>query len=172
MDRRIDIAISVALLIFGAFVIFHARTIKAPIFVDPIGPRAFFYGCGIIFILGAVVNIVQRWRGWGLYPGNIVPAEGVEDEPGHPASFRRAALLAVVSLIYILTLRKVGYLIGTPLYIVAGLWVLEQRNWLLNIIVGLVFTVVFYIIFAQVLGVWLPVGPLTQLFRDLGWIYI
>lgn len=172
MDRRIDIAISVVLLLFGVFVILHATTIRAPVFVDPIGPRAFFYGCGVIFILGALFNIVQRVRGWGTYPNHIVPAEGVEDEPGHPASFRRAALLAAVSMIYVLTLRPVGYLIGTPLYIFAGLWILEQRNWLLNIIVGVVFTVFFYIIFAQVLGVWLPVGPLTKLFRDLGWIYI
>ena len=29
-------------------------------FVDPIGPRAFFYGCGVIFILGGLVNIAQR----------------------------------------------------------------------------------------------------------------
>ena len=102
----------------------------------------------------------------------MIPAEGVEDEPGHPASFRRAALLALVSLVYVLTLRPVGYLIGTPLYIIAGLWILEQRNWLLNIVVGLVFTIFFYLIFAQGLGVWLPVGPFTQLFRDLGWIIL
>jgi hypothetical protein len=34
------------------------------------------------------------------------------------------------------------------------------------------FTAVFYVIFAQVLNVRIPVGPLTQLFRDLGWIYL
>ena len=94
------------------------------------------------------------------------------DEPGHPSSFRRAALLALVSLVYVLTLRPVGYLIGTPLYIMAGLWILEQRNWLFNIVVGLVFTIFFYIVFAKGLGVWLPVGPFTQLFRDLGWIVL
>src|SRR5687767_14792599 len=117
MDRRIDIAISVVAILFGIFVILEARTIKTPMFQDPIGPRAFFYGCGIIFILGGLLNIAQRVQTWRLYPTHMIPAEGVEDEPGHPASFRRAALLAVVSLVYVLTLRPVGYLIGTPLYI-------------------------------------------------------
>jgi putative tricarboxylic transport membrane protein len=172
MDRRIDIAISIVFILFGIFVILEARTIKTPLFTDPIGPRAFFYGCGVIFILGGLVNVAQRVHGWRLYSSHIVPAEGVTDEPGHPSSFRRAALLALVSLVYVLTLNPVGYLIGTPLYILAGLWILEQRNWWLNIVVGLVFTIFFYIVFAKGLGVWLPVGPFTQIFRDLGWIVL
>jgi hypothetical protein len=40
----------------------------------------------------------------------------------------------------------------------------------LNIAVAAVFTAVFYLTFAQLLSVWLPVGPFTDLFRDLGWI--
>jgi putative tricarboxylic transport membrane protein len=172
MDRRIDIAISVVAIAFGIFVILEARTIRAPMFVDPIGPRAFFYGCGVIFILGGLFNIWQRLQTWRLYPANMIPSEGVEDEAGYPASFTRAALLAALSLLYVLTLRPVGYLIGTPLFIIAGLWVLDQRNWLQNIIVGLGFTIIFYLIFAKGLGVWLPVGPFTPLFRDLGWILL
>jgi hypothetical protein len=172
MDRRIDIAISVVAILFGIFVILEATTIRTPQFPDPIGPRAFFYGCGAIFILGGLANIAQRVATWRLFAGNLIPAEGVEDEPGHPASFRRAALLTLVSLAYVLTLRPVGYLIGTPLFIIAGLWVLEQRNWLLSIAVAFGFTLLFYVTFAQGLGVWLPVGPFTKLFRDLGWIIL
>jgi hypothetical protein len=172
MDRRIDIAVSVTFILFGVFVILEARTIKTPLFTDPIGPRAFFYGCGLVFILGGLVNVVQRVQTWRLFPNHVVPAEGVEDEPGYPSSFRRAALLALLSMLYVLTLRPVGYLIGTPLYIIAGLWILEQRNWLFNVAVGLAFTALFYLVFAQGLGAWLPVGPFTQLFRDLGWIIL
>jgi putative tricarboxylic transport membrane protein len=172
MDRRIDIAISVAFILFGIFVILEARTIREPLFVDPIGPRATFYVCGAVFILGGLANIAQRIWAWRLFPNHRIPAEGVEDEPGHPSSFQRAALLAVVSLIYVVTLRPVGYLIGTPLYIIAGLWILEQRNWVLNMAVGVIFTILFYLVFAQALGVWLPVGPLTETFRNWGWVYL
>jgi putative tricarboxylic transport membrane protein len=172
MDRRIDIAISAVFILFGVFVIFHARTIESGMFTDPIGPRAFFYACGLVFILGGAANIVQRYMSRAPYPGPMIPAEGVEDEPGYPSSFGRAALIALVSLFYILTFRRLGYLIGTPLYILAALWILEQRNWLFNIIVALIFTVTFYLIFAQLLGVWLPVGPFTEFFRRMGWIIL
>jgi hypothetical protein len=172
MDRRIDIAISAVFILFGIFVIFHARTIESGLFLDPIGPRAFFYGCGVVFILGGAANIVQRYMNRAAFPGPMIPAEGVDDEAGYPASFKRAALLTLVSLLYIATFRPVGYLIGTPLYILAALWILEQRNWLLNVTVAVVFTATFYLTFAQVLGVWLPVGPFTQFFRDMGWIIL
>lgn len=170
MDRRIDIAISAVFVALGIFVLVEARTIKSGLFTDPIGPRAFFYFCAIVFILGGLLNIGQRVAAWRTVPGNLIPAEGVEDEPGHPASFRRAMLLAVISLAYILTFRPLGYLLATPLYIFASLWFLEQRSWRLNVAVAIVFTAIFYLTFAKLLGVWLPVGPFTTLFRDLGWI--
>jgi putative tricarboxylic transport membrane protein len=172
MDRRIDIAISAVFIALGVFVIFEARTIKSGLFTDPIGPRSFFYFCAAVFILGGLMNIAQRVSAWHSVPGHLLPAEGVEDEPGHPASYKRAMLLALLSLLYILTFRPLGYLIATPLYILAGLWLLEQRNWLLNLTVAIVFTATFYLIFARLLSVWLPVGPFTKLFRDLGWVIL
>ena len=170
MDRRIDMAISAVFIALGVFVILEARTIKSGLFTDPIGPRAFFYFCAIVFIIGGLMNIAQRVAAWRTASGHMIPAEGVEDEPGHPSSFRRAMLLALVSLLYIVTFRPLGYLIATPLYIFASLWLLEQRNWRLTVSVAIIFTATFYLIFAKLLGVWLPVGPFTKLFRDLGWI--
>lgn len=170
MDRRIDMTISAVFVALGVFVIFEARTIKSGLFTDPIGPRAFFYSCAIVFIIGGLANIAQRVAAWRTFPGHVIPAEGVEDEPGHPSSFRRAMLLAIISLAYILTFRPLGYLLATPLYVFASLWLLEQRSWRLDASVAIVFTATFYLIFAKLLGVWLPVGPFTTLFRDLGWI--
>ncbi|WAJ28051.1 tripartite tricarboxylate transporter TctB family protein [Antarcticirhabdus aurantiaca] len=172
MDRRIDVAISAIFVFFGLFVIAEATTIKAGLYTDPIGPRAFFYGCGAIFVAGGLFNIAQRLRGWRASPGHMVPMEGVADEEGHPASFGRAATIAGLSLAYTLTLVPLGFLIATPLYILACLRVLRQRNWLFNAALALGFTLFFYVVFAQGLGVWLPVGPFTTLFRDLGWIIL
>ena len=172
MDRRIDIAISAVFIAFGIFVILEATTIKSGMFTDPIGPRAFFYGCGVIFILGGLANIAQRVTTWQSFAGHTIPSEGVEDEPGHPSSFGRAALIGLIGIVYVLTFRPLGYLLATPVYIFASLWVLQQRNWLFNVAVALTFTIVFYIIFAQGLGVWLPVGPFTEKFREWGWIIL
>ncbi len=172
MDRRVDIAISAAFIALGIFVIFHARTIESGMFTDPIGPRAFFYGCGVIFILGGIANIAQKLAMRRAFPGTTIPAEGVEDEPNHPASAARVGLMALVSLLYVLSFRPLGYLIATPLYVALSLRILNERNWLLIGAVAILFTLIFYVIFAQGLGVWLPVGPFTTLFRDLGWIIL
>ena len=172
MDRRVDIAISAFMVVFGVFVIAQATTIQSGLFTDPIGPRAFFYGCGVIFILGGIANIVQKLASRRIFPGPMVPAEGVEDERHHPASAGRAALIALVSILYMLSFRPLGYLIATPLYVSLSLRILNERKWILNGVVAIIFTGIFYIIFAQGLGVWLPVGPFTKLFRDLGWIIL
>ena len=96
-----------------------------------------------------------------MYPGTTIPSEGVEDEPNHPSSAARVGLMALVSLLYVLSFRPLGYLIATPLYVALSLRILNERNWLLIGAVAVLFTVIFYIIFAQGLGVWLPVGPFT-----------
>lgn len=171
MDRRTDVAVSAAFVLFGVFVIVEATTIKTGLYLDPIGPRAFFYACGAIFVAGGLVNIAQRVVSWRA-SGPVVPSEGVDDEAGHPSSFRRAALVALASVLYALAFRPLGYLIATPIYIVALLWILRQRSLPRNLAVAVLFTAVFYLTFAKGLGVWLPVGPFTELFRDLGWVIL
>ena len=173
MDRRIDIAISVVFILFGIFVILEARTIKTAVSSRIRSARApSSMAAASIFILGGLVNIAQRVRGWRLFPSHIDSGRRRRGRAGPSRLVPAGGAARAGQPLYVLTLRPVGYLIGTPLYILAGLWILEQRNWLLNIVVGLVFTIFFYLIFAQVLGVWLPVGPFTQLFRDLGWIIL
>lgn len=171
MDRRMDVIVSAVFVAFGVFVIVHATGIKPGLYLDPIGPRAFFYGCGAIFVLGGLMNIAQRALAWRT-SGPIVPSEGVDDEAGHPASFRRAALIGLASLAYTASFGVAGYLLATPVYIVVCLSILKQRNVIANVVIAVVFTAVFYLTFATGLGVWLPVGPFTQLFRDLGWIIL
>lgn len=172
MDRRIDIAISSIAVLFGIFVILEARTIELGLNTDPIGPRAFFFACGAIFILGGLANIAIRVMNWSMFPAHMIPSEGVDDEEGYPASWKRAGLLALLCILYILTFRPLGYLLATPLFIAGALRILAERNWLFTISVGLIFTIVFYIIFAQGLGVWLPVGPFTEFFRSMGWVLL
>jgi hypothetical protein len=50
--------------------------------------------------------------------------------------------------------------------------VLKERKWGWIVLFAVGFTVIFYIAFAQILNMSLPVGPFTALFRDLGWIIL
>ena len=49
---------------------------------------------------------------------------------------------------------------------------MDQRRWVLDDAIAIGFTVIAYLVFGQALGVRMPHGPLTPLFRDLGWITI
>jgi hypothetical protein len=48
--------------------------------------------------------------------------------------------------------------------------ILGERRWGWIVVFAVGFTVLFYIAFAQILNMSIPVGPFTTLFRDLGWI--
>lgn len=172
MDKRIDLAIAAAFAAFGLFMIIHAGSIKLGMFKDPIGPRAFFYGCGAMMLAGGLYLAVQRLRHWKVYTGVLIPSEGTADEDGYPASGARAFGVVGVCVVYALLFNPLGYLFATPLFLVALLAVLGQRNWVGLGILSVSFTVIAYVVFAQVLNVRIPVGPLTDLFRELGWIYL
>jgi putative tricarboxylic transport membrane protein len=170
MDRRIDIAVAAAFLLLGLFMIWGASEIKQGMMRDPIGPRAAFYVCGAILALGAAGVIAGHLRRWSLYSGPIVDNEGTADEADYPASALRAWSLMVLVACFALVFEPFGFLIATPVFIVAALAILGKRNWPGMVLIAAIFTALTYGIFAQVLSVRLPVGPFTQAFRELGWI--
>jgi putative tricarboxylic transport membrane protein len=172
MDRRVDIAISTAFIALGVFVFLVTRTIELGLYKDAVGPRAFFYGCAAMFIIGGIVTIAQRLVSWHHEPGNMVPSEGAPDEADRPASAARVAALFAACMAYAGLLQPLGYLLATPAFIVAALWILKQRNLLRVGAIAIAFTAIFYILFAQVLNVRIPVGPFTDLFQQLGWIVL
>lgn len=170
MDRRIDLAVAAAFMALGLLIIFEASGIKPGMMRDPIGPRAAFYVSGGILAVGGLILIVRRLATWQLAAVNLVQNEGTPDEEGYPASVARAFKLIGAALLYGLTFNLLGYLIATPLFIAAALVVLGQKKPLSIAVIAILFTVINYAIFAHVLGVRIPVGPLTGPFRALGLI--
>ena len=172
MDRRFDIGLAIAFIALGIFVIIVASGIPSGIHKDPVGPRAFFYGCAGVFILGGLVTVARRAMSWRYELGNIVQAEGTGDEPEQPVSAVRAATLFTLTILYAVLFEPLGYLIVTPLFIVAGLVILRVRNAVGVGAIAIIFTLLAYLVFAQFLDVRLPVGPLTDFFRSMGWIVL
>ena len=170
MDRRFDLAAAAAFVALGLFVIYQATTIRSGMVRDPLGPRAAFYLTGGVMAVGGLILIVRSLRAWTRAPDHLMTNEGVEDEPGHASSAARAFLLIGACLLYGLTFDLLGYLIATPLFIAGALAILGQRQWLPVATIAVLFTVINYVVFAQALGVRVPVGPLTGTFRALGLI--
>ena len=172
MDRRIDIAIAFCFMCLGLFMVWHATGIKMGLSRDPIGPRVFFYACGSVMGAGGAWLVVTRLLRWKASSSRYIDDEGNADEPGHPASARRAFTIMAVCLGYALLLKPLGFLLATPLFVALALLTLNQRNYLGIVTIAVGFTAITYIVFAQVLGVRIPVGPFTDLFRELGWIIL
>jgi putative tricarboxylic transport membrane protein len=170
MDRRIDLALALAFAALGLLIVWQATGIKLGVMRDPVGPRAAFFVCGGGMAVGGLWIALRHVLALRSGAGTVAPNEGTEDTEGHPASLGRAAALIGLCLAYALLFQPLGYLLATPPFIVAALAVLGQRNWLVNVIVALAFTLVAYAVFKLGLGVRLPHGPLTGLFRELGWI--
>lgn len=169
MDRRIDLAIGIAVALAGLGVIFVANGIRptGPV-VDAIGPRAFPYMIGIFFLIGGSWTVLNRLRGWKNESGNIVESEGEPDEPGVPASALQSFAVIVASILYVLAMPRLGYPIATPFFVIAALKAMRVRSWLTIVAIAVVYTAVTYVIFAHYLRVDLPLGPLASSFHSLG----
>jgi putative tricarboxylic transport membrane protein len=172
MDRRIDAAVALAFAAFGLFVVVEAAGIPQGMMRDPVGPRMAFYVCGGGIALGGLFLAARHLVAWRRGAGRWMADEGVADEPEVPASAGSAFLLVAACFGYALAFQPLGYLLATPLFIAAALAVLRERRWGLIATVAVGFTLVSYVTFAQALGVRVPVGPFTDLFRSLGWIVL
>jgi hypothetical protein len=110
---------------------------------------------------------VLRLVTWRALPGNFVPAEGKTDEKGHPASTLRAFGIAAAGLLWVWLISALGYLFVTPLFLVAGLLLMGVRSRLKIIAFPVIYTLVTWVIFSQVLKIVVPLGLLTDYFREL-----
>jgi hypothetical protein len=120
----------------------------------------------MLTIGGALLAIRRavRWR----QEGSIVPEEGTADDAGvEPGSAQRAISIWVVAFVYVLALPTIGYLVATPLFLAAVLWLFSVRGAML-LVLPLGFTVPVYLIFVVLLNVRLPTGFLDAPLRSLG----
>jgi putative tricarboxylic transport membrane protein len=169
VDRRVDLAIAVAIAGFAVFVLLVAQGIRSTgQIVDPLGPRAIPTIIGFMLLIGGAAVAVRRLLTWRSVTGPLVVTDGEPDEPGIPASARQAAGVAILSFLFVVLLPVVGYPLLATGYIAGGLLVMRTRSLPLLVGLSLGFSIVTYAVFALVLRVDLPAGPLTELFRSLG----
>jgi putative tricarboxylic transport membrane protein len=170
MDKRTDLAVALGFAALGLTIILAAMQIKQGMMRDPVGPRLAFYLCGGTMLAGGLWITLRHLYGMMSGGSLTAPAEGTPDEPGHPASRWPALGLLLLALAYAGLFQPLGYLLATPAFILAALWLTGERAWGRNILIAVVFTVVTWATFALGLGVRMPVGPFHDLFRSLGWV--
>jgi len=170
MDSRRDLLISVAVACLGLAILVMTGSIRTGIARDVIGPRAFPYAIGALLFVGGLVLSARRLRRMNAEGLFLVPEEGTDDNPDHPASAGRFLFIMVISAVYASVLMPLGYLIATPPFVALAFIAMGERRWLYTAAVPLVWTLSTYLLFSQLLNVRIPVGPLAPIFRELGLI--
>jgi hypothetical protein len=168
MDKRIDTAVAAVVVFIGAYICYTATSFRIGNFPDPITPRGLPYFLGGFLIVVGLLLIARRIITWSALPGVLVVSEGTDDEPGHPASFIRAAAIVVLTFLWLWLLRPVGYLIISPIILAAMLWVMNVRSKAVLVLFPLGFSLFIWLIFGVIFHIHIPLGPLTALARSWG----
>jgi putative tricarboxylic transport membrane protein len=170
MNKYVDLVGSLLIAGLGMFVLAVAFSYAPPkVVFDAIGPMGFPKAIGAFLVVGGLVQSVRTAIYIRRY-GKWSPEEGVPDEPEHPSSKWRALIFIAGCFVFLALMQVLGFLIAMPLAIVAGLWSMDYANWMRRVLVAVGFTVFAFAMFALVLGVPLPVGPLENLLIDTGLI--
>lgn len=82
-------------------------------------------------------------------------------DEGHAETRWRTLWTVIVCLvIYAVILKPLGYVLATVLFFFAVAWIGGSRQWIRDIIVAVLFSVIIYLGFTELLGVRLPAGLL------------
>jgi hypothetical protein len=148
--RRADLLIGIGLLAFAAFYFRQSYEITVGFASDRLGP-AFFPRLLALTLAGCALTLIARsLRG--------------RSDPAPLPSIRTNLLLWTLGLTiaYVAALRPLGYLIATPLYLAALVWLLGYRSpvGLAGTAIGV--TAALYLVFVQALKVLVPMGLLRR----------
>jgi putative tricarboxylic transport membrane protein len=159
MDSRKDLLLAFGIIALGIAVIAIAYSWPEPLIRDAVGPRAFPYALGLLFVFGGAFVAWQRVRNMHA-AGYQVPDEGGEEEDGVPASGLRAMTIIGLCAVYTLVLNPIGFIVATPPFLALALITMKERSPVMVIVTSLAFTAITYLLIHSLLGGRLPDGVL------------
>lgn len=125
-----------------------------------VGPRTFPIAIGAALALASLALLVKGLRETSSEEGGET-AEPVEEEDDTLAqSPTRLGVIIALLVGYVLLFVPLGYVVSTFLFILAVTMYLDSRHRIRNLVYAIVFPLVVYFVFTQLLQVTLPTGPL------------
>ena len=155
VDRAQYIVCAVLVLV-GAFLIYDAVSLAAGFAkVDPVGPKFFPLVVGFGLLATAIILAIAVAR------GSQGEADAGEDiDPDAPSDWRTVGLLVAMFVATIVLVEPLGWAITGALLFAGCATILGGKNYLLNIVIGVVLSVGSFYAFYSGLGIPLPAGIL------------
>lgn len=120
---------------------------------DPLGPKIFPVILGTILILTAILLVFESLR---KPEGDPRKSDNLEEKGNKHLLVILA--VAMVTLVYVLILEKVGYILDTFLLLMVTMAYFNRNKYVQNGIIAIAFSLISYLMFAKLLGVTLPKG--------------
>jgi len=153
-----ELALTVLLLVIGAYLIIDARTISVPGSSNTVGPRFFPY------LVGGATVLISIALGVGILRGDQGPPEEGEDvDPHATTAWRSVLIIAVAFLAHALLINVVGWPLAVTSMFGVVAWALGARGIIRPLLIGAATSVIIWLLFAKALGVPLPAGILLEL---------
>jgi len=148
--------VSLAIVISGAVVLSTALRLPLSTRIAAFGGPGTFPVAYLIMIItcSAILVITELVKSFSTSPESKPSAKLEVKEIVQDAT--RILLLLIAVAIYILTLRAVGFMISTPLLLLASLWLFGYRHIIISPILAIGFTILLHLLFQTFLRVLLP----------------
>ena len=156
-----ELALSVVLIVLGAYVFLDATTIAVPGSSNTVGPRFFPYLVGAATVIVGLTLLIRILR------GDQGPAEEGEDiDPDAATSWRAVGIISVAFLAHALLINVIGWPLAVTLMFAVVAWALGSRGIVRPLVAGGIASVLIWLVFVKALGVVLPGGILLELATD------
>ena len=152
-----ELLLSIAVVLFGAAVIWQTFQIRITPAYSMVGPTAvpLIVGCGLV--------LVGLWLAFESVTGRAATpsAESEDVDLSLPTDWRAVGLLAVVLILYLFLLAPAGFIIASAVLFSGATFAMGSRRPIRDLGLGLILAVALYVIFTAGLGLRLPEGVLA-----------
>lgn len=144
--------IGIALIVFGAFMLYQAFTMEFPVFPNDPGPVLMpkILGIGLL-ICGA---------GLLVWPKSEAAEAKRKEESKFDEGSKRMAVIGSALILYIFLMKFIGFLISTVLFMAFVIWFLDDAKSKKTVVLSVVSSIIvsggIYLIFNNGLGIILP----------------
>ena len=157
--RRVDIGetlLALGAIVFGVLIVWQTTLIRLTPAYSKVGPRV------IPYIVGAGLVLVGAWLAYEALTRRAATgsAESEDADPTLPTDWRTVGLLALALVAYLLLIAPAGFIIASATLFAAAAFAMGSRRLARDIAIGVLLSLVLYIVFNRGLGLSLPAGIL------------